>query len=291
MITERVVDLSAYTGDLSPLSVDTLIANQVTTLLVQGYGGGPAGTGPNPSARQQAGIWLAAGGERVGTYSWPPSRFGDALNNLSGFPLWCLAYDVEASVSVERPMIDGCPTSIKPLIYTSQSQWQGGAGFSDVGLWDARYPRRVWDGHWFTNVQQGFVPYGGWTRRVGWQFAGTTTLQDDQFDLNIFEFEEDDMTPEEARAIAQQVYNESNQAAIAAINALPAGSRFAAEGDDEQWLLVINDRGQRFRRHLTSQAVINGYGLDSHPFVRVPLAGLVTVPQAEPLLLPGAFNG
>jgi len=105
---------------------------------------------------------------------------------------------------------------------------------------------------------------------------------------------EDDMTPEEVTAIAQTaartMLSTALQEAIAAGRALKAGSRFVAEGDDEQWLLVVNAAGQRFRKHLTSQATIDGYGLNERPLVVVPPLTLLFIPPEEALVLPGAFS-
>jgi hypothetical protein len=106
---------------------------------------------------------------------------------------------------------------------------------------------------------------------------------------------EEEMTPEEVTAIAQTaartMLSTALHEAVAAGRALKAGSRFVAEGDDEQWLLVVNAVGQRFRKHLTSQATIDGYGLNDRPLVVVPPLTLLFIPPEESLVLPGAFAG
>jgi N-acetylmuramoyl-L-alanine amidase len=105
---------------------------------------------------------------------------------------------------------------------------------------------------------------------------------------------EDDMTPEEVRAIAETaartLLSTTLHEAIAAGRALKPGSRFVAEGDDEQWLLVANAAGQRFRKHLTSQATIDGYGLNDRPLVTVPPLTLLFIPVEESLVQPGSFK-
>ena len=102
------------------------------------------------------------------------------------------------------------------------------------------------------------------------------------------------MTPDEVKAIAQTaartMLSTALHEAVAAGRALKAGGRFVAEGDDEQWLLVFNAAGQRFRKHLTSQATIDGYGLNDRPLVVVPPLTLLFIPTEESLALPGAFR-
>ena len=130
-------------------------------------------------------------------YVWPPQPF-DAPQGVK----W-VALDVEEwleyRIPVTREDIDYLKAQgVQPVIYTSRYEWGvvmgGSEEFADVPLWDAAYTGLTpWQ--WPTDVQLGFVPYGGWTKRFGWQFKGTTSYLGGSVDLNIFEDMEEDMDP------------------------------------------------------------------------------------------------
>jgi hypothetical protein len=66
-------------------------------------------------------------------------------------------------------------------IYTSISQWQEITGdtkeFGDRPLWEAYY----------SSTPHAFRPFGGWTKRSGVQFQGSTTIAGMNVDLNLWE--------------------------------------------------------------------------------------------------------
>jgi hypothetical protein len=66
-------------------------------------------------------------------------------------------------------------------IYTSISQWQQVVGntreFSDRPLWEAYY----------SSTPHAFRPFGGWKKRSGVQFQGSTTIAGMNVDLNLWE--------------------------------------------------------------------------------------------------------
>jgi hypothetical protein len=197
----RVVDLSAYTGELSPRSVDAMKQDGVEMVGVQGYGGGPTGLGPNPYARQQATIVLNAG-LRVMTYSWPPYGWQAALQNLDGFPVEALGLDIEAGVQMTREQVVGVRQYTRCLKYASLHTWRTDMGnssaFADVDTWLAYYLQRGWPT--WEAVSGLALPDGSRTAMV--QVQGTTTLGDDQFDLNVADpmyFMENDMATTEER--------------------------------------------------------------------------------------------
>lgn len=196
----RAVDFSAWTGTIEDEDWNYLWDQDVRLAIVQAYGGRPGGaTGPNPYAQQQLagakrrGMYLAA-------YTYPSWAWVEALENLGPFvsDMQALALDVEARAPVHPDQIDDLRAmGIRPIIYASAHTWSTIMGDSpfkdtfaemDVGLWVAQYPYRDWSGQWPTNVQDGMrYQVDGWQRCVGWQFAGTTTLSDETWDLNIFE--------------------------------------------------------------------------------------------------------
>lgn len=187
----RWLDCSAYTEELSPSFIDAAKANGIEGLAVQLYGGTPSGTGLNPSRHQQLDIALNAGLDVAG-YSWPSVWASYAVHQTLGYPYRFIGLDVEAGAGVARSHVDAIRNvGLDPWVYASSSTWAEIMGFStaftDCKLWDARYPLRDWSGHWYTPAESAalFVPYGGWSSRAIWQFAGTTTLRDDQFDLNV----------------------------------------------------------------------------------------------------------
>jgi GH25 family lysozyme M1 (1,4-beta-N-acetylmuramidase) len=189
----RAVDVSAWTGEITPAAWAAMRSSGIDLAIIQGHGGGPRGTGVNPFAEQQAAAAREAG-LLVAGYAWPPSSWAEALAVLrrSIASLLFLALDVESGARVEQSHVVGCfNAGVHPVIYTSRSQWAaimgGSTDFKDVDLWDAVYPLSRGPGDWPTDLTPGFVPYGGWSRRIGWQWRGTTPLFGESVDLNVFD--------------------------------------------------------------------------------------------------------
>lgn len=182
----RAVDLSAWQGELAPAAIDGLKSDNVELVIIQAWGGGPAGLGPNPGFRVSADRCLAAG-LAIAAYSWPPNYWLPALGIVAGRPINFLALDVEARAEVFHDQIKGVRAAgVRPNIYTSPSQWweimRNSSNFASEDFWLATYPN---DGRpWPTSIDIIPWPLG---RVIGWQWAGTTTLHDEQFDLNVFD--------------------------------------------------------------------------------------------------------
>ncbi len=188
----RAVDCSAYTGEVPGDAWDYLGSQGVGLVIVQLYGGGPAGVGPNPYARQQLETALASG-KRVAGYAWPPAAWAEGWDQVpSRMPLEFLSLDVEEGQPVGLEHELGVRAAgLEPWIYTSRSQWLAVMGdsdlFSHLPLWDAVYPPGLRNNGWPYELHTSFRPYGGWTSRAGWQFRGTTDLGGKSFDLNVFD--------------------------------------------------------------------------------------------------------
>ncbi|KKL67018.1 hypothetical protein LCGC14_2139170, partial [marine sediment metagenome] len=106
-------------------------------------------------------------------------------------PLRGIWLDVEATAGVHPDQIEDLRgAGIVPGIYASRNSWSNIMGadtrFTDVPLWVAHYRQ----GPWPTALREGDLPYvpNSWHPDlvVGWQWMGTTTLLDEQFDLNVF---------------------------------------------------------------------------------------------------------
>jgi len=188
----RAVDVSAWTGDISDAAWQSMKSSGIELAIIQGYGGGPDGLGRNHSAPQQARGAVAAGLLLAG-YSWPPSAFMQALDNLRGAgPLLFMALDVEAGARVGRGHVDVVAAAgVHPVIYTSRSQWfaimSNSDAYSDVDLWEAIYPTGRNAADWPTTINTGLAPPPGLPRRVGWQWRGTTPLFGESVDLSVFD--------------------------------------------------------------------------------------------------------
>lgn len=186
----RAVDCSAWTGPIPWQTwLELKVTHGVRLAIVQLYGGGPGGTGPNPSARQQLQGALAMGVATAG-YCWPPSAYFAALEQAAYHSLAFLALDVEAGARVERAHADGVAGLGRDAwIYTSRSQWKHVMGdsldFADLPLWDALYPSSLGPGDWPQDLHDIWTPYGGWSRRAAWQWHDTITINGESFDLNV----------------------------------------------------------------------------------------------------------
>lgn len=221
----RALDASAYTGEIPP-SVWPILKGQngVTHHIPQLHGGGPSGTGPNLHLRQHVEGARAAGIVVEMGYVWPCTQWHLALTHwrdqVGGQPkvLWL---DVESgslpSIS-EVAAIRGM--GIIPGIYTSQYFWQRDMiarpdywwyAQNKVPLWAAYYPN---DGRpWPEQVNPAYLPIP-WRQYpqdvVGWQWAGTTYLQSEGFDMSVFKQEWVDSwtAPRTEDEMASSEYNE-----------------------------------------------------------------------------------
>lgn len=198
----RAVDFSAFQGVTTPAVLDGLKSDNVELVIIQAYGGGPTGVGPNPNFGVNADMVLASG-LALAAYSWPPAAAPAAMQNVAGRPIKFLGLDVEAGASLRDRII---PSGTRTINYCSPSSWQEIMGqtydYVNEDFWLAQYPN---DGRTWPTTLPTF-PFG-WVQ--GWQWAGTTTLHDQQFDLNVFNRayifpkEEATMDPTQAAMLAE----------------------------------------------------------------------------------------
>ncbi len=188
----KAVDVSAWQGALSQEFWHYLKGQGVGLAIIQLYGGGPNGIGPNPHANKQLTEAQASGMDIAG-YTLPASKYAEALaaaGDRRSDLLFC-ALDVESigslSPGVKREYVDAVEKEMACMIYASRYTWSvyGSGDFSDVALWDASYYGSYGPDNFPTSL--GFTGYGGWTERVGWQFRGDATWGGSGIDLNIFD--------------------------------------------------------------------------------------------------------
>jgi GH25 family lysozyme M1 (1,4-beta-N-acetylmuramidase) len=201
------IDVSSYSGPISVEQFQALRSLGYEFVIVQAWGG----TARNPHASSQIANALRAG-MQVAAYcllKYDPTPNGaqqvdeairaignDLIRNLS-----FLAIDVELP---QDWRLEANPTqridnairrvrewNLRHVIYTSENNWiritNNSVEFNGIPLWEARWPNVV---NWgFFREQPRF---GGWSRRVGWQFQGDVYLTTTEpynllVDLNVFD--------------------------------------------------------------------------------------------------------
>jgi len=190
----RTLDGSAWTEEIAPSVWPALRSAGIRMYIPQIHGSGPGGTGLNPYLKQHVEGALEAGIIVPTGYTWPSWKWPESVayweRELS-IPLLGIWLDVEATAGVHPDQIDDLrDRDIVPGIYASRHSWSSIMGadtrFTDVPLWAAHYRA----GPWPATLREGNLPYvpNSWHPDlvVGWQWMGTTTLQDEQFDLNVF---------------------------------------------------------------------------------------------------------
>ena len=194
MTIMRVLDGSAWTKEIAPSVWPALRSAGIRMYIPQIHGSGPDGGGLNPYLRQHVAGALAADIIVPTGYTWPSWKWPESVaywKQELAMPLRGIWLDVEAGAGVHPDQIDDIRArGIVPGIYASRHSWSSIMGadtqFADVPLWAAHYRA----GPWPEAMQEGDKPYvpNSWPRElvVGWQWMGTTTLQDEQFDLNVF---------------------------------------------------------------------------------------------------------
>lgn len=178
--------------------------------IIQLWGGGPNGKGPNPHATYQLQMTREEGMDIMG-YIWVPSGGVDtsaliqSAVSAAGSDYANLLYvwpDVEAQF-VGAARLQNCLDNIhatgKPTgIYINRGSFPLiGGSFPQEKLWDAAWfynsgtlPSR---GEW--PAEPGNASYGGWTERAIRQFAGDVNLFGGKLDLNIVSYSRLGITP------------------------------------------------------------------------------------------------
>ena len=231
----RALDISAWQRVPSLEWFQTLKADGYEVLICSAYGSGPNGVGPNPYLQE---VFRAAKsvGLEIATYSWPSSAVDSALRNCGEYvkDILFMALDVEAHSGVTRANVDTCrEAEVLPIIYTNWSSWTtimlNSSAFSDLPLWDAggRLPT-------FTpeSEMQWFVPYGGWDKRVGWQYWLDVPYKGVQVDQDVFNID----------FIEGLTMNEARVREIVAEEIRAANDKHYA--DDHQFLKPVRNLGK-----------------------------------------------
>lgn len=197
-------DISAWQGRPSRQWFRDLRQAGFAVAIIQLWGSGPGGNGPNPDAGYQLQTALEEGFDTHG-YLWIPSgptetdQLVASAAGAAGAEFAHVRYlwpDVEAQpVGPERMQnaIANCEAQGRQVgIYTSKSAFPLiGGNFSARPLWDAA---------WFYNsgilpllsewpADPGNAGYGGWTGRAIRQFAGDVNLFGGKLDLNIVNYD------------------------------------------------------------------------------------------------------
>lgn len=202
MVKVKALDCSAYSGPESlELRRWQVAYNEGYRLVVvQAWGGGPAGMGPNPYCSRQLTAAREAG-LKIAVYVWlPPDNTTDTSSLMALAKQACgdewayvrfVAFDIEASANVQlhpvnpdARLADAMSHTLgeKPgIIYSSRHMWQKLMGnsktFRQFPLWEANY-----DGDERLSVPPTFPD--GWTFRAMKQYAGTSDVAGLVVDLN-----------------------------------------------------------------------------------------------------------
>jgi LysM repeat protein len=191
MTIVRGVDASAWTREIPLQAWESMAQDGIKFFIPQVWGSGGNGTGANPYLAQHVNGALAADIAVLGGYVWPSWKWPEATawwEEQVGIPMKLVWLDVEAGAGVHLDQIEDLKDlGFIPGIYCSRHSWSSAMGadshFKDVPLWVAHY----YGGGWPTSLAVGDVPYmpDSWEKPVVWQWKGTTTLRDDQYDLNV----------------------------------------------------------------------------------------------------------
>lgn len=201
--TIRVVDVSEYTTEIPFSWWEALSADHnVEAAVIQAWGGGYV-----PGRRNEHFAQHVEGALKsllkVSAYVWPPREYEQAFRWIeqSGYKseLSFYAHDIEAGEGVNLSIVSAADQWLGRLswIYASPSSWSTIMSgrtleFSDHPLWLARYrlspDRTGGNAVWWPENYDPFGPYvlGLWAEARGWQFQGTTTIDGESCDLNLF---------------------------------------------------------------------------------------------------------
>ncbi len=201
------IDVSSYSGPISVEQFQALRSLGYEFVIVQAWGG----ISRNPHASSQITNALRAG-MQIAAYcllKYDSSTTGaqqvdEAIsaigNNLVG-NLRFLAIDVELPqgwgvgtnpvARIQNAIARARAYGLRVVIYTNQNYWNlitnNSIDFNNIPLWEARW-RNVEDWSFFREQPR----FGGWSRRIGWQFQGDVYLTTTEpynllVDLNVFD--------------------------------------------------------------------------------------------------------
>lgn len=198
----RAADISSYQGRPGADYYIRMVQEWGCRLAyIQGWGGTPAGTGANHHAELQLRGFRTAG-SMTGLYFWLPGNAVPETVAMQGLQaagselkyVKLLVIDIEGGnkpsitnvikfYDILAAKVPGVPIAM----YCRANDWPyGESGFKSIPLIEARYvlpsgqapaepPSLDW--HW--------SPFGGWTKRSGLQYAGTTPMFGVGTDLNV----------------------------------------------------------------------------------------------------------
>ena len=285
----RALDASAYTGQISPSVWPQLKAAGIEVFIPQIYGGGPGGTGPNPQLTNHVRGAIAGGLKVFSGYTWPPYKWEDAAvywrSHLPDVPLGVMWLDVEAGAGVQHAHERGLASvGIPAGVYASRHTWQvemdNDLTFGHLPLWVAYYA----PGPWPTVLPKSpsILPVGWNPEQVkAWQWLGTTTLRDEQFDLNVVS---ESLIPQEEDMDATQDQRLKNvEQGIKSISAMMQGGNLSISliktADKPEWYaLYLTEASVWVRRHVPDPRTAILMGLDGPPRI-VTIAEMASIKE------------
>jgi hypothetical protein len=137
---------------------------------------------PWPHAAEQLQMALDAG-LRIAAYARNPRFYRAGIEacgpHIGALQFWCIDVEVDPGVPVTHDMVDDVRSmGVRPLIYSSRGMWPRVMGndtsFADLPLWDAVHDSTAW------------VPYGGWSARVGMQTVEGAYFGGEEINLSTF---------------------------------------------------------------------------------------------------------
>jgi GH25 family lysozyme M1 (1,4-beta-N-acetylmuramidase) len=194
------LDVSRYSGNITTEQFRQLKAKGWQFVIVQAWGGSEQNPIANSqiSSARQAGLSVAAYCYLSSSGGTPESQVQKAVNAIGADNLSSLAFlaidveDANLTISAVQAALNAARNQgLRPIIYTNLNTWKNGLGnptaLAEHPLWEARYPYTIGDWSYFYSA----VPFGGWSQRSGWQFAGNHWLDAGNStwvwcDLNVF---------------------------------------------------------------------------------------------------------
>lgn len=192
----NVLDMSRWSGPLLEDTARQMIAGGVVLLIVGD--GNPVVGGAGMYAAQQAKVWLDAGGKLLDAYVYLDfgsnalQQIRTATATLGDFPVrrwWLDAEDTanpQLTARARADFLDQCIAELQAQgklvgIYTGKWWWPTNMGqysedFANLPLWNSYY-----DG----DPNMSGLPYGGWMTSEIEQYAGTTSMYGQNFDLSF----------------------------------------------------------------------------------------------------------